>query len=188
MKKTSLFLLIILLFNIGFVSCKSDSEKMIEKCNRHLAALDSIQSKTDFDAFLKTHPKCLVDFLAAIRTDSIYADQDLTKALPYLFKAVYETFDKQEKVLLLDSPNEPATKSTILIAMYMLKLPYCTEGSKLQNMTLNLNSTILPITAKFMPNSLEMEIMKQGNNWLQMAIIRKTEIEEGNLYASQFLK
>lgn len=181
-------ILSIIITVVGLSSCKSDSEKLIEKCNAHIAALDSIHSKSDFDKFLETHPNCLNDFLAATRNDSIYAKQDISEAIPYVFNAIYETFDKQEEVLLSESPNDPTAKAIILTGMNVLKLPYCTKVSQLQRMAQELNRTTLPIVIKYMPNSFEMQVLKLGNDWIQSATIRKTEIEEGNLYNSQFLK
>lgn len=196
MKTTSLLFLLILFINIGFISCKSDSEnshksdseKMIEKCMTHIAALDSIHSKLDFEVFLETHPNCLGDFLTAIRNDSIYANQDLTQALPYLFKAVYETIDKQEGFLLLEC-KEPVAEIIVLVGMYTLKIPYCTKVSQLQYMAHNLDRVISLIAIKDMPNSFEAEAVRLANDCLyKPMMIRKTEIEEGNLYDSQFLK
>lgn len=185
---TTRFLVAILIILIGFTSCKSDSEKMIDKCNAHIAALESIHNKADFDRFLETHPNCLRDFTVAITKDSIYAQQDLAEAMPHIFDAVYETFNKQEKIMLADCPNEPTSKAVLLNGMYILKLPYCTKVSQLQEMARNLNKVTLLITAKRSITPVEMYILETGNDWMQKATIRKTEIEEGNLYNSQFLK
>lgn len=108
--------------------------------------------------------------------------------MPHIFDAIYETFDKQEKMMLLDCPNEPTTKAVVLTGIYMLKLPYCTKISQLQGMAQNLNQVTIPIVTKYMTNQFEMYVMQTGNEWMQKATIRKTEIEEGNLYNSQFLK
>jgi hypothetical protein len=172
---------------IGFTSCKSDSAKMIEKCNAHIAAVDSIHNKADFDKFTATHPNCLGDFYAAIKKDSIYAKQDLTEALPQIFDAVYKTLDKQERVFLADCPNEPTAKAVTMIGMYVLKLPYCTKVSQLQKMAQELNSTLVSMTATYSPSQFSITVINAGNEWLQKALIRKTEIEEGNLYDSQYL-
>lgn len=182
------FFVPILIVLIGLTSCKSDSEKMIDKCNAHIVALDSIHNKADFDKFLEIHPNCLRDFTMAITKDSIYAQQDLTEAMPHIFDAVYETFNKQEQIMLADCPNEPTTKAVLLTGMYILKLPYCTKVSQIQEMTRNLNKVTLPIMTKYMPNQFEISVIQAGNNWMQKASIRKTEIEEGNLYNSLYLK
>lgn len=186
MKKYLLLPIVIILF--GLISCKSDSEKMIDKCNAQIAALDSIHNKADFDKFTANHSNCLKDFLSAVNKDSIYAQQDLTEAMPYIFDAIYETFDKQEKIMLLDCSNEPTAKVSTLTAIYLFKLPYCTKVSQLQGMAQNLNQAIIPIATKYAPNPFEMFVIQAGNDWMQKAIIRKTEIEEGNLYNSQYLK
>ncbi len=185
---TTRFFLPILIVLIGLTSCKSDSEKMIDKCNAHIAALDSIHNKADFDKFLETHPNCLRDFTVAITKDSIYAQQDLLEAMPHIFNTVYETLNKQEKVMLADCLNEPTSKAVLLNGMYILKLPYCTKVSQLQEMTRKLNNVTLSIVSKGTLTPFEMYIVQTGNDWMQKAIIRKTEIEEGNLYNSQFLK
>lgn len=188
MRLVKLFLMSLLTSLIGLTSCKSDSDKMIEKCNAHIAALDSVHSKADFDRFMETHPNCLRPFLVAIKKDSIYSQQDLTEAMPHIFDAIYETFDKQEKMMLLDCPNVPTTKAVVLTGMYILKLPYCTKVSQLQGMAQTLNQVTIPIVTKYMPNQFEMYVVQTGNDWMQKATIRKTEIEEGNLYNSQFLR
>ena len=186
--KLTKFILLPIIIIIGFTSCKSDSERMIEKCNTHLAALNSIHTKSDFDNFLEKHPNCLLDFTTAIKKDSIYAEQDLTEAIPSMFNAVYATLDKQEYILLLDCPNEPANKAVILTAMYILKLPYCTKTTQLEEMVQNIHHTTFPILTKYMPNPIEMQVLKFQNEWMEKAIIRKREINAGNLYNSQFLK
>ena len=90
--------------------------------------------------------------------------------------------------MLADCPNEPTSKAVLLNGMYILKLPYCTKVSQLQEMARNLNKVTLLITAKRSITPVEMYILETGNDWMQKATIRKTEIEEGNLYNSQFLK
>lgn len=75
-----------------------------------------------------------------------------------------------------------------LIMVYNLRLPYCTKVSELEMMLRNLNGVSIPLFTKYQPNQFEVTTIRMGNDWVQSTTVRKTEIEEGNLYNSQFLR
>jgi hypothetical protein len=87
-----------------------------------------------------------------------------------------------------DSQSSLTTGLVSLIGIYTFRLPYCTKVSQLELMLRNLNRLSMPIFTKYQPNQFEMMTLRMGNDWVQSATVRKTEIEEGNLYNSQFLK
>lgn len=188
MKQTRFILLSIILALIGFTSCKSDSDKMIEKCNAHIAALDSVQSPKDFETFANNHRNGLRELVTAAKGDSIYSEQNLDEAIPQIFDAIYKHTEKQEWVLMQDPPSSLATGLVTLIGVYTFRLPFCTKVSQLELMLRNLNRLSMPLFTKYQPNQFEMMTLRMGNDWVQSATVRKTEIEEGNLYNSQFLK
>lgn len=188
MKQTKFILLSIIIALIGFASCKSDSDKMIEKCNAHIAALDSVQSPKDFETFANNHRNGLRELVTAAKGDSIYSEQNLDEAIPQIFDAIYKHTEKQEWVLMQDTPSSLATGLVTLIGVYTFRLPFCTKVSQLELMLRNLNRLSMPIFTKYQPNQFEMMTLKMCNDWVQSATVRKTEIEEGNLYNSQFLK
>lgn len=189
MKQTRFILLSIILALIGFSSCKSDSDKMIEKCNAYIAALDSVQSLADFEKFIEGHKNSFMDLTKAAKRDSIYSEQNLDEAIPIIFDALYKHTEKQEWAVMQEhTPNTTASTVMALIIVYNLRLPYCTKVSELEMMLRNLNRLSMPLFTKYHPNQFEMMTLRMGNDWVQSATVRKTEIEEGNLYNSQFLK
>ncbi|MDD6869282.1 MAG: hypothetical protein ACI30Y_07275 [Candidatus Limisoma sp.] len=188
MKQTRFILLSIILALIGFTSCKSDSDKMIEKCNAYIAALDSINNSEDLKEFANAHKDGLGDLVAAAKGDSIYSEQNLDEAKPIIFDAIYKNSEKLEYVLMQDSQSSLTTGLVSLIGIYTFRLPYCTKVSQLELMLRNLNRLSMPIFTKYQPNQFEMMTLRMCNDWVQSATVRKTEIEEGNLYNSQFLK
>lgn len=187
MKLTKLLAMSIIVFATCFASCKSDSEKMINKCNTHIAALDSVHSTGDFENFANNHRESLRELVTAAKKDSIYSQQDLTEAMPHIFDAIYKHTEKQEWVLMQERPSSLASGIVTLIGIYTFRLPFCTKVSQLQTMLQNLNRVSMPLFTKYQPNQFEMAALRMGNDWVQSATIRKTEIEEGNLYDSKFL-
>lgn len=188
MNRTKLLAIFLLAALFSLTSCKSDSDKMIEKCNAHISALDSIHSPGDFESFANTHRNSLKDLVAAAKKDSIYSQQDLTEAMPQVFDAIYKHTEKQEWVLIQDRPSSLGTGLLTLIGIYTFRLPFCTKVSQLEFMLQNLNRLSMPLFTKYQPDQFDMAVLRMGNEWVQSANVRKTEIEEGNLYNSQFLK
>ena len=160
MKQTRFILLSITLALIGFTSCKSDSDKMIEKCNAYIAALDSINNSEDLKEFANAHKDGLGDLVAAAKGDSIYSEQNLDEAKPIIFDAIYKNSEKLEYVLMQDSQSSLTTGLVSLIGIYTFRLPYCTKVSQLELMLRNLNRLSMPIFTKYQPNQFEMMTLR----------------------------
>lgn len=100
MIRKKLLTALILALQLLLASCQSDSDKMIEKCKIHVAALDSIHSPGDFESFANNHRNGLRELVMAAKKDSIYTQQDLTEAMPQIFDAIYKHTEKQEWILM----------------------------------------------------------------------------------------
>lgn len=177
------------LLMLTFSSCKSDSDKMKERSLEHISKISVIKDSKEYDDFLNENPNCLKDFTLAIQGDSIYTDQDLEEAMPYIFDAVYTTLDKQEEVMMADNRNNGTTQQLLLAtSMYLLKIPYCTKVSQLQSMGRTLNVLTIPLLTQYNLSPIEMTIIRYSNDLLEKINARKAEIEQGNLYKSKYLK
>ena len=178
MKIIRLLILPVLLLITGCDSFKSDSDKMIEKCNDYTLDLILVQTKSDWDAFNNKHPYDFLEFYKALHKDSIYANQNLDKAMPHIFEAMYMTYDKMEKVVV--KPSSSDDPLTWIIVFGMRKLGYCTQTSQIDEMVKELNRETF--RRQYSQYSLNL-----GNSLIEMAIRRKKEIQTGNLYNSEFL-
>lgn len=172
-------LILVAIFILSCSSCKSDADKMIEKCNAFMIDLETVHSYSSFIHFTEKHSDDIKSLKKAALRDSIYSQQNIEDAMPHIFESLHKYSVKEVETYIRDNDFDDAwlLKFLYIVSKYSSRLPYCTKVSQLESMVDDLKFL-------YMSSQMDNAIEPTLRLFLLAAKGRRYEIGEGNLYDS----